>query len=38
MLARWSLRTKLAVAVTIAVLPALALAAWHAVERAAQRR
>ena len=32
MLARRSLRTKLAVAVTIAVLPALALAGWHAVE------
>jgi two-component sensor histidine kinase len=30
--ARWSLRTKLAVAVTVAVLPALALSAWHAVE------
>ena len=32
MLARRSLRTKLAVAVTVAVLPALALSAWHAVE------
>ena len=32
MLARRSLRTKLAVAVTIAALPALALAGWHAVE------
>ena len=32
MLARRSLRTKLAVVVTVAVLPALALAAWHTVE------
>jgi two-component sensor histidine kinase len=33
MLARRSLRTKLAVAVTAAVLPALALSAWQAVEQ-----
>jgi two-component sensor histidine kinase len=40
MLAGWSLRTRLVVVVTIALLPVLALAAWHAVreQRAGQVR
>ena len=29
MLARWSLRTRLVAVVTLALLPVLALAAWH---------
>jgi two-component sensor histidine kinase len=32
MLARWSLRSRLVAVVTIALLPVLALAAWHAVD------
>jgi two-component sensor histidine kinase len=40
MLAGWSLRTRLVVVVTIALLPVLALSAWHAVreQRATQLR
>jgi two-component sensor histidine kinase len=40
MLAGWSLRTRLVVVVTIALLPVLVLAAWHAVreQRAGQLR
>lgn len=40
MLAGWSLRTRLVVVVTIALLPVLALSAWHAVreQRASELR
>ena len=36
MLARWSLRSRLVAVVTLALLPVLALSAWHAT--AEQRR
>jgi two-component sensor histidine kinase len=40
MLARWSLRTRLVAVVTVALLPVLALAAWHSAreQRAAEMR
>ena len=40
MLAGWSLRTKLVLVVTVALLPVLALSAWYAVreQRASQLR